>query len=138
MVGPEQPWPTTTRRERGDRFLGYELDAQQRPTFRYTSGKVTIEDKPEQTIVDGKTVLRRTVVLSGDPTVLHFLAARHQRIERIDDHTTQIGKHLRIRTNDHLIAIVTAGKEKELRVMIKMESSPTKLVLEYSWTQEGK
>lgn len=138
VVGTEQPWPTPTRRERGDRFLGYELDAQQRPTFRYTSGKVTIEDKPEQTIVDGKTVLRRTVVLSGDPTVLHFLAARHQRIERIDDHTTQIGKHLRIRTNDHLIAIVPAGKEKELRVMIKMESSPTKLVLEYSWTQGDK
>ena len=50
----------------------------------------------------------------------------------------KIGKHLRIRTNDHLVAIVSAAKEKELRVMIKMKSNPTKLVLEYSWTQEDK
>ena len=137
-VGTESPWPKQTRRERGDQFLGYELDDQQRPTFRYTSGRVTIEDKPEQMVVDGKTVLRRTMILSGEPSDLHFLATRHKQIERIDDHTTRVGKWLHIRTADHLLAIVPAGEEKELRVKIKMASSPTTVTLEYSWTQEGK
>lgn len=137
-VDNDGAWPTTTRRERGDRFLGYDLDEQERPTFRYTAGKLTIEDKPEQATVDGKTVLRRTLTLTGERSIVHFLAARAAKIERVDERTVRVGKHLLIHTGDELASIVPGEKEQELRLMINVEQNTATVDLEYSWTGEQK
>jgi len=137
-VDNDTPWPKATRRDRGDRFLGYDLDAQQRPTFRYTAGKLTIEDKPEQVTVDDKTALRRTITLTGERSIVHFLAARAAKIERVDERTVRVGKHLLINTGDALASIVPGEKEQELRIMINVEQIAATIDLEYSWTGEQK
>jgi len=137
-IEASQPWPTQTRRDRGDRFFGYELDQQKRPTFRYTADKVTVEDKPEQVVGDGKTILQRTMTLSGEGPPLQFLAARHKQIEGIDERTFRVGKHLHIKTGDHPATVQTFNGEQELRVQITLDQSPTTVVLNYSWHQEEK
>jgi len=137
-VDPEQPWPTATRRERGDRWLGYDLDAQQRPTFRYTSGDITIEDTPREAIIDGQTLLRRTLTLSGKGDVLNLLVARDKDITRINDHLYRVGKFLHIDTGDELAGLQAAGDEQELRLMTNLEQGASEIHLEYSWHQEGK
>ncbi|NND97872.1 MAG: DUF1080 domain-containing protein [Pirellulaceae bacterium] len=41
----ETNWPTTSAKERGYRFLGYRLDKQGRPTFRYNAVVANVQDK---------------------------------------------------------------------------------------------
>lgn len=138
QVDNDQPWPTATRRDRGDQFRGYNLDEQQRPTFRYTSGEISVEDTPRELITEGQTQLQRTMVITGTWKLVHFLAARHKQIEKIDDKTVRVGKSLQIEIANHLFAIVPAGEEKELRVMINIEHNAVEVDLTYSWAKEGK
>lgn len=137
-VPDDEPWPKTTRRERGDRFLGYELDAQQRPTFRYTSGDLTIDDTPREHIQDGDTQLRRTLVVRGERQSLQLLLARHKEITRDDQQTIRVGKWLTIHTGGHQPVILTAGEEKEARLSLQPSNDPSEIQLTYTWTQEGK
>lgn len=137
-VRNDEPWPKTTRRESGDSFLGYELDAQQRPTFRYTSGDLTIEDTPREHIQDGKTQLRRTLVVRGEWQSLQFLLARHKDITRVDKQTIRIDKWLTIHTGKHHAVILAAGEEKEARLSMLFENDPSEIQLTYTWTKEGK
>jgi mono/diheme cytochrome c family protein len=44
LATAEQPWPGQSARELGFRFQGYRLTGDQRPTFQYTFGDVTVED----------------------------------------------------------------------------------------------
>jgi len=45
---PDQPWPQETLRgQSGYQFLGYQLDAHQRPAFRYRTPFGIVTDKPE-------------------------------------------------------------------------------------------
>jgi hypothetical protein len=45
---PDQPWPEETLRgQAGYQFLGYQLDAHQRPAFRYRTPFGIVTDKPE-------------------------------------------------------------------------------------------
>ena len=119
-------------------FGGYELDAQQRPTFRYTSGDLTIEDTPREHIQDGKTQLRRTLVVRGEWQSLQFLLARHKDITRVDKQTIRIDKWLTIHTGKHHAVILAAGEEKEARLSMLFENDPSEIQLTYTWTKEGK
>jgi hypothetical protein len=60
-------WPKEPPRSRGARFLGYALDAAGRPTFRWSLGGITIEEKLEPAEVGKTRFLRRTIRLSGRP-----------------------------------------------------------------------
>ena len=60
-------WPKEPPRSRGARFLGYTLDAQGRPAFRWSLGGITIEEKFAPALVGKARFLRRTLRLSGRP-----------------------------------------------------------------------
>jgi mono/diheme cytochrome c family protein len=60
-------WPKEPPRSRGARFLGYALDAAGRPTFRWSLGGITVEEKFEPAQVGKARLLRRTIRLSGRP-----------------------------------------------------------------------
>jgi hypothetical protein len=133
-----QPWSKATRRERGDQFLGYELDAQQRPTFRYTSGDLTIEDTPREQILENGTQLVRTLVIRGERKQMQFLIARHKNVVPIDKLRVRIGKSLIIDTGNHFAVIIQAGEQKEVRLSVPFENDPTEVKLTYTWDKEGK
>ncbi|MCA8972146.1 MAG: hypothetical protein KDC95_20325, partial [Planctomycetes bacterium] len=135
LEAPDAPWPTATRRERGDRWLGYELDKARRPTFGYTAGEVTIHDAlSEVTGEDGSTRLSRTITLSGDRAVLYLRAATHEELRMIDANTAAVGPALRVHCDGAPMSIVTTeGKpQRELRMRITIDADPTLLTIEYS------
>lgn len=137
-VAANEPWPGASRRDRGDRFFGYELDDQQRPTFRYTSGDVTVDDYAREVTDGGTTRLQRTLSLKSDGKQTTFLAARGKSIEKIDDQTARVGRWLHVHVADHEVAIVAAGEDKELRIMIPIENGTQQVQLTYTWHKEGK
>lgn len=140
----DAPWPTATRRELGHRWLGYELDAAQRPTFRYTCGEVTIDDAVrEQVAADAasstRAMLRRTLRCSGPTgTAVTFLVARAARIETLGDGRVQVGTTLRLHLPAADPRLVPAGDQQELRITLPLVDGRAECVLDYEFVEAGK
>lgn len=140
----EDPWPAGSRRELGQRFLGYDLDGAGRPAFRYECSAVVITDElldlPDPGRPAGaKPLLRRTLRFAGPAgRRLTFRAARDPRIERRGDGVVQVGATLQLRLAPAVGVICSAGDERELRAEVVLEQGQAELVFDYSWTEEAR
>jgi mono/diheme cytochrome c family protein len=100
LAKPEAPWPVhdPTPRPSPHSFRGYTLDAQQRPTLRYTVDGTAVEDFfHERRDTDGTLRLERTLKIPNAPTGLHLRVAADKRIEPRGGNQFAIGKNLLIR-----------------------------------------
>lgn len=148
LPAPEAPWPDSSRRELGQRFLGYDLDQAQRPTFRYECAGVTIHDTPREVPVagadadattGGKPMLRRTLQFtSAVDKTLHFRAARAARIDDLGAGAVQVGATLRLHLPPASCQIRAVGEERELRVAVALTGGRAELVVDYTWVEAGK
>ncbi|MCU0865131.1 MAG: hypothetical protein MUC36_15195 [Planctomycetes bacterium] len=147
LAARDDAWPTADRRELGHRFLGYDLDAAQRPGFRYTCGAVAIADAPielpaevaAEADSEAPPRLRRTFTFRTEqPTTLQFRAALGARIDDLGAGLVQVGATLRLRLPPGSFRILTAGEERELRVEIVVPTAGTSLTIDYELREEGK
>ncbi|MGV3533819.1 MAG: c-type cytochrome [Chthoniobacteraceae bacterium] len=100
LDSPNAPWPAidVTPRKSPFAFLGYTLDAQQRPTFRYSVGGVAVEDFfIERRAPDGRLYLERTLNIPAPPGGMYFRVAAEKGIEQRDANTFAAGSNLLIR-----------------------------------------
>jgi mono/diheme cytochrome c family protein len=80
----------------GYKFLGYDLDKEQRPTFSYRFNTLTITDRPEPQ-ADGKTLRRHLRLTTATPPAgLTYRAIAGRNLETIDPTTFRLGKRLTI------------------------------------------
>jgi cbb3-type cytochrome oxidase cytochrome c subunit len=136
LADPAAPWPDTTRRARGDRWLGYDLDEQQRPTLRYTCGEVAVTDKLREVRDGDATTLRRELTVGAGGLVLRL--ARHPDIVRTSDRTAVVDGWLQVRSYSQPLVLVTAEGHKELRVALASSAdSAARQQVDYS-LMEGK
>ena len=131
-------------RSLGQRWLGYDLDAQQRPTFRYTCGAATLEDSVRE-LVDAQNPtararLRRTLRATGpDGTTLTLRAARDARIDARDDRTVLVGATLQLQLPAGSFRIRTSGDDaQELLVTLRLADGRAEVVLDYTFVEAGK
>jgi hypothetical protein len=82
------PKPTVTdpndgaiERNAGGKFLGYELDADKRPVFRYRQGELEVREQPLPKLRPGGAALVRRFELAGKAENLYLLAAAGKTIE---------------------------------------------------------
>lgn len=137
LEAADAAWPDTARRERGDRWLGYDLDEQQRPTLRYTCGDVEITDTPRELRDGDATSLRRTLTLTGSDALVLRLA-RHKNIVAVDEHTAIVDGWLRVRCALLPLTLTEDGDHKELRVRAEASAEGAELQIDYHRQQEGK
>jgi len=138
LADPGAPWPSESRRTLGQRFLGYDLDAEQRPTFRYTCADVTIADAPREVAVAGaaRPLLRRTLSFtSASASTLTFRAARAAGVTELAPDLVAIGPSLRLRLPPGSFRIRTVGEEHELLVEIPLRDGAAELTLDYTWEE---
>ena len=146
---PTSAWPTTSRRELGQAWLGYDLDAQQRPTFRYRVADVTIDDTPRE-LPDvaaaaaageggARALLRRTLVFTS-PTdkTLHFRAAREARIDDRGEGLVLVGPALQLQLPKGRYTVRDAGDQKELLVAVPIVDGRAELVVDYRYREAPK
>lgn len=144
LPNADAPWPTATRRELGHRWLGYDLDAAQRPTFRYTCGDVTIDDAVrEQLAADAapstRARLRRTLRCSGPTgTTVTFLVARAAPIAALGDGSVQVGATLRLHLPAAASRLVPAGDQQELRLTLPLVDGRAECRIDYEFVEAGK
>jgi mono/diheme cytochrome c family protein len=100
LENPQTAWPNTKAKERGYRFLGYRLDEQGRPTFRYRTTDATVEDtplpKPSQPVASFDRQLKVIPLGNSASTnsasgTLYFRAAVGKSIQHTDDGAFALG-----------------------------------------------
>lgn len=143
LADPDAPWPTADRRELGQRWLGYDLDAQQRPTFRYTCGAVTIADAPvERPPAPGSDQppgLRRTLTFAAEqPTTLQFRAAVAARIDELGPGRVQVGDSLELQLPVGSYRLLDRDGGRELRLAIAVPAGGASLTIDYTLRGGGK
>lgn len=151
LPGADAPWPTTSRRESGAEWRGYDLDALQRPTFRYVVDGIAIEDTPlpvppespgagaaANELATLRRTLRFTAVSSAPDATLSFLAARDARIEELRPGELAIGESLRLGLPDGSYRIRRNESASEVVIAISLATGRADLVIEYRWQKDGK
>jgi cytochrome c553 len=136
---PDREFPTETGREIGYKFLGYTLDPQQRPIFRYSMQNLSIEDHfvPVKE-TDKRGTLRRTLRFAGsaDTSQLWFRAATAGRLDELGQGRYRIDNvwTIVIRSSDSVKPLIreSAGR-KELLVPIRLKNRNAEVALDYVW-----
>ncbi len=144
LAAADAPWPAASRRELGQQFRGYDLDAEQRPVFRYTCGEVAIADAPiaapdPDAAPGGRPLLRRTLTLTApaDQT-LQFRAALAERIVQDGASAVRVGDALLLRLPPGSFRIRPVGGQSELLVDVVIRGGRGELTVEYAWREEGR
>lgn len=129
LATPDDPWPEALAGKPS--FKGYQLDAQQRPTFRYAPGAFTVEDAfIERRDAAGKLYFERTLKVASPPVGLHFRVALDPSIAPRGKNEFAVGKNLLVRLPAAPL-LRDAGPAKELLLPADAE-----LKLEYHLTTQ--
>jgi mono/diheme cytochrome c family protein len=126
-------WPMANPRQNGEKFLGYRLTHDERPTFRYSVNGAVIEDAPNPSGKDNPT-MRRTIQVTAPASVdgLTFRAAVGTKIEpAAGGWYTVDGYKVRIDGADATIR--QSGGKAELLVPIRLIGGKAKFVQEFAW-----
>jgi len=137
LASPNDPWPTEMARESGFRFLGYKLDAQQRPAFRYSFAGLTVEDHivPLAVAGDAYPGLDRTIAISGSNSEpLYYRAAAAAKIEKLSDTEFRMDGFWTMKITGGETPIVRqSNNQSELLVPIKLNDGKATLKQVYAW-----
>jgi hypothetical protein len=136
---PDREFPSESGREMGYKFLGYVLDAQQRPVFRYSMPGLTVEDHfvPEKGTAKFP-LLKRTLKFAGsaDASQLWFRAAVAATLDAVAENRYRIDSvwSMEVAVNGSDKPLVRdAGGKKELLVPIRLNKAKGEISLRYVW-----
>lgn len=135
----DAPWPTASRRDLGHRWLGYDVDDRQRPTFRYAIGPHEVADAVRETGSGAGLALRRDLRIAGTPDAdLWLLAARDPRLEPTGDGAFAVGARLRLTVSGAKARLCERDGQRELRVPLTVRSGVAAAQIDYVWNEEGR
>lgn len=128
----ESPWPEVKASQTGWRFLGYTLDPQDRPTFRYGSDSVTVMDMFVPVSGAKDPSLRRQINITGAREGLSFRVASGKAIESLPDGWFRVDGGLRVRVAGGA-AIRKAPGKADLVIAVPASGRSADLGIEYQW-----
>jgi len=133
LAKADAAWTTGNTRDAGYKFLGYSLTSDDRPTFRYALGGVTIEDFPNPSGKDNPT-LRRTFKLTATDKNdgLYFRAAVGTKIEAADKGWFKVDGW-KVRIEGAKAMIRQSGGKSELIVAVRFQDGKAQFIQEYAW-----
>lgn len=137
LASPDDPWPAATGRDAGYRMIGYELDSEQRPVFRYEFNGIQVVDFPQpvEGVIDAN--LRRSLVLTtGTPAIdVWFRAAVGDSIVRRSDGAYVIDDAISLRfpSPDEGVRVRDSANGKELLVPVRFEGGRAEIIQEINW-----
>lgn len=136
---PDGEAATKSGREQGYKFLGYRLDEQQRPVFRYSVEGLIVDDHSVPERGEGKyATLKRHLRFDGPGHVkpLWYRAAIADKIEAVSGRRFQIDGTWSMEITGTSLdkpLIRDAGDKKELLVPIRLKDGKAEFTLHYIW-----
>ena len=127
--------PNTPPRERGYKFIGYDLDTQGRPSFKYRAGTVSVVDFPEPVAAGNEGTFRRKLTLSSETPVegLYIRAAAGSSIEPGLDGTFVVDKLWTVKATGGPATVRESNGRKELLVPVTLKDGKAEVTLELKW-----
>ena len=137
---PDREVASEMGRDIGYKFLGYRLDKEQRPIFRYSFGGMTIDDHPVPQKEESKKygTLQRTLRLEGatDTSQLWYRALTAKQIESTGEGRYRVdnvwGFNMNSSGSEAPIIRESAG-QKELLIPIRLKNGKTEITVNYVW-----
>ena len=136
---PDGAVPTVSAKEAGYQFLGYRLDDQLRPVFRYSLSGVTVNDQPIPFVdSDRKLGLQRKLQFEGmgETRTLWYRAADGNQIEFTKEGHYQIDRvwtmELQVSGPDRPLIRSSQGKQ-ELLVPVRLMNGKAEIIQYYHW-----
>ena len=136
LPSADSPWPTQPPRERGYKFLGYELDAQHRPAFKYRTGSLTVVDFLEPVAGEKEGSFRRHLKFESETPVenLYVRVASGKSIESLPDGRYSIDKLWTVKVaSDQPAFLRDSEGHKELLVPVSLMSHRGQVTLDIHW-----
>jgi mono/diheme cytochrome c family protein len=135
LASADTPWPNAPPRERGYKFIGYDLDGQGRPAFKYRAGAVSVIDFPEPVAAGDEGTFRRKLTLSSETPVegLSVRAASGSSIEPGPDGTFVVDKLWTVKATGGTATVRDSNGKKELLVPVTLQNGKAEVVLELKW-----
>ena len=137
---PDREVATELGRDLGYKFLGYRLDKEQRPIFRYSFGGLTIDDHPLPAKDESKKygTLRRTLRIEGaaDSSQLWYRALTSKQIESVGQGRYRVDDVWTFEVSSpasEAPIIRESGGQKELLVPVRLKNGKTEITLNYVW-----
>ncbi len=137
---PDREVATEMGRDLGYKFLGYRLDKEQRPIFRYSFGGLTVDDHPVPVKEESNKygTLKRTLRFEGasDTSQLWYRALTAKQIESTGEGRYRVDNVWSLNVNstgsDAPIIRESAG-QKELLIPIRIKNGKTEITVNYVW-----
>ena len=135
LASADTLWPNTSARERGYKFLGYALDGQGRPSFKYRAGAVTVVDFPEPVAAGDEGFFRRTLRFASETNVegLYIRAAAGSSIEPGPDGTYIVDKLWTVKVIGWPATIRDSNGRREMLVAVPLKDGSGEVTLELKW-----
>ncbi len=137
---PDRAVVTEMGRDVGYKFLGYRLDKEQRPIFRYSFGDLTVNDHPIPVKEASKKYgnLKRTLQFEGsaDTSQLWYRALSSKQIESISEGQYRVDDVWRLEVHSpgsDAPIIRESGGQKELLIPIRLKNGKTEITINYVW-----
>jgi mono/diheme cytochrome c family protein len=133
---PGQPWPTGAPRERGYRFRGFKLDAQQRPAFAYDTDKFSVVDFAEPKMIDkDPTFVRKLTITAKDSERIYFRAVTSSNVDAQTDGAYLIDKSLKTKVTGSVGQPIerNEGGRKEILYPVIFKDGKAEIVQELIW-----
>ncbi|HEX3146897.1 MAG TPA: DUF6797 domain-containing protein, partial [Gemmataceae bacterium] len=133
LAKTDAAWPKDNPRDNGQKFLGYSLSKDERPTFRYSVNGAVIEDFPNPSGKENATFRRTFQVTSATPVDgLTFRAAVGNKIEAAGDGWFKVDGW-KVRIDGAAATIRPSGGKAELLVPIRLIDGKAKFTQEFAW-----
>lgn len=135
LEGKDAAWPGNGRAA-GQKFKGYKLTKDDRPTFQYTVGEVSVEDFPNA-VVNGKEYgIKRSFTLKGtnDSEKLYFRAAAGNKVEALKDGWFKVDDAYRVKLDGTGTTwLRKSGGKTELMYQPTFKDGKATVTQEYAW-----
>lgn len=128
-------WPSVAPKENGYRFLGYRLDANGRPTFRYATEAFEIEDQPIPVAGKSYPSLERNIkVIAPNAGQLYFRAAVGANIASEEDGWYLVDNAVRVRVRGGAASFLRQSEGQwELLVPVSLNDGRAELIQDIVW-----
>ena len=136
LGSPEAVWPVPVRdtRDMGGRFLGYRLDAQRRPVFRYMLGETEISEVARPKSTKAGFSLVRGFAVAKPKANLFLQAASGKRIEKRSEEHYIVEDRFNVRLSQNIqkhAFVRTQGERQQL--LIRVPQSASSFEVELRW-----
>jgi hypothetical protein len=137
LSAQDADWPTGDPRQRGYQFLGYQLNSQKQPVFRYRSPYGIVTDAITPLVRDGGDAgLTRELTLTPEAAAegLYVRLATASQIEQLGDRRYRLDSGLTITLLDAATPLLrTSRGQQELLVPLRSEAGPATVSYRLEW-----